>query len=73
MHRLNPKKLLLSKWTAVAPRRKEKHFIVTKVIEPEPPAMPIEFVELEAVYTLRSFTLRWRELTDVSRWLQGWQ
>ena len=34
--RLNPKKLLLSKWTAVTPHDKEKHFIVTGVIEPEP-------------------------------------
>ena len=73
MRRLNPNKLLLSKWTAVAPSKKEKHFIVTRVIEPEPPAMQIEFVELEAVYSQRSFTLRWRELTDVSCWLQGWQ
>ena len=73
MRHLNPKKLLLSKWTAVTPGKKEKHFIVTKVIAPELPAMQIEFVELEAVYTLRSFTLHWRELTNVSRWLQGWQ
>jgi len=72
-HRLNPKKLLLSKWTAATPRQKEKHFIVTKVVEPEPPALQIEIVELEAVYTLRSFTLHWRELTDASRWLQGWR
>lgn len=70
--RLNPHKLLLSKWTAAVPRRKEKHFIVTKVIEPEPPAMRIEYIELEAVYSLRSFTLPWRDLTDSSRWLQGW-
>ena len=34
--RLNPKKLLLSKWTTVTPHDKEKHFIVTGVIEPEP-------------------------------------
>ena len=73
MRRLNPQQLLLSKWTAVAPRKKENHFIVTKVIEPEPPAMQIEFVELEVVYNLRSFTLHRRELTDASRWLQGWQ
>jgi hypothetical protein len=29
---LSPKKLLHSKWTAVEPRNKEKHFLVTKVI-----------------------------------------
>ncbi|NLZ79547.1 MAG: TIGR02450 family Trp-rich protein, partial [Gammaproteobacteria bacterium] len=29
MHRINPKKLLHSKWTAVSPVNKEKHFMVT--------------------------------------------
>ena len=33
---LSPKKLLLSKWTAVTPRHKERHFIVTRVLLPEP-------------------------------------
>ena len=71
--RLNPKKLLLSKWTAAVPRDKEKHFIVTQVITPEQADLPIEWVELEAVYSRRSFSLPWRELTDASAWLQGWQ
>ncbi len=70
--RLNPKKLLLSKWTAVTPTNKEKHFVVTKVIEPEPPALLIEHVELEAVHSGRVTVMRWRELTDVSTWRQGW-
>ena len=38
-NRLSPKKLLLTKWTAVKPRNREKHFVVTRVIEPEPPSM----------------------------------
>jgi tryptophan-rich hypothetical protein len=71
--RLNPKKLLLSKWTAVTPHDKEKHFIVTGVIEPEPPATRIESIELEAVYSRRVFSLSWRDLTDRNRWRQGWQ
>ena len=33
--RLNPSKLLLSKWTAVTPRGKERHFLVTKLLLPE--------------------------------------
>lgn len=70
---LNPDKLLLSKWTAATPRNKEKHFIVTRAIAPEPPATQIELIELEAVHSRRSFTLRWQELTDSSQWLQGWQ
>jgi len=55
--RLNPAKLLLSKWTAVTPRNREKHFMVTQLIEPEPPSLAIEFIELEAVYTRRSTAL----------------
>jgi tryptophan-rich protein DUF2389 len=30
-------------------------------------------VELEAVYSRRSFSLPWRELTDTGVWLPGWQ
>ena len=71
--RLNPRKLLLTKWTAVDPRRKEKHFIVTKVIQPEAPETAIQLIELEAVYSRRSWILPWRELTDCARWLQGWK
>jgi tryptophan-rich hypothetical protein len=70
---INPKKLLLSKWTAVCPQNKEKHFIVIKLIEPEIPTMPIEQVEIQAVYSNRCHTLPWRELADVDRWLQGWK
>ncbi len=35
----NPGKLLLSKWTARVPRNREKHFIVTRVMHPEPTAI----------------------------------
>lgn len=45
----NPKRLLMSKWTAVETRDKEKHFLVTKVIDPEDPKRLIEFVQVEAV------------------------
>jgi tryptophan-rich hypothetical protein len=71
--RLNPGKLLLSKWTAVAPRQKEKHFIVTKLVEPEAPSAPTEFVEIEAVLSRRSVILPWRDLADTGKWVQGWK
>ncbi len=71
-HRLNPEKLLLSKWTAVQPRDREKHFLVTLVINPEAPAHRIEKVVMEAVLTRRRFTLGWTELADKKQWLQGW-
>ncbi len=69
---LSPKKLLLTKWTAVTPRNREKHFVVVLVIEPEPPSMRVEQVELEAVHSKQVSVLHWRELTDASLWRQGW-
>lgn len=71
--RLNPRKLLLSKWTAVVPQQRERHFIVTRVVEPEDPEAPIEHVVLQAVLTRRDRTVAWRELTDEARWHQGWR
>jgi tryptophan-rich hypothetical protein len=71
--RLNPDKLLLSKWTAVQPRDRERHFLVTRCITPEDPQTALEFVEIEAVLTGRRFTLAWRALLDVAVWHQGWK
>jgi tryptophan-rich hypothetical protein len=72
-NRLSPKKLLLSKWTALSPSDKQKHFVVVRVVEPEPPSTRLEQVELQAVHSGRSCLLPWRELTDGSRWRQGWR
>ena len=71
--RLNAKKLLRSKWTATTPQNKEKHFIVTKLIEPAAPDGQIDVIEIEATYTKRSFILPWRDLLDQTKWLQGWK
>lgn len=67
-----PKKLLKSKWTAVKPTRKEKHFMVTKLIVPEQAEQAIEFVEIEAVYSKRVQQIAWQALNDNNVWLQGW-
>ena len=72
MNPLNPKKLLLSKWTAVTPIAKQKHFLVSRIIEPEQPADPIELVEIEAVFSKSTRIINWRELKDASVWQQGW-
>lgn len=69
---LNPDKLALSKWTAVVALNKEKHFLVTRVVPPASPELPIETIELEAVISGRSVLLPWRELQDAARWHQGW-
>jgi len=69
---LSQKKLLHTKWTAVSPHNKEKHFLVTKVIEPEPAGSPVVSVEIEAVHSKRARIIEWRELTDTARWRRGW-
>lgn len=69
---LNPKKLLLSKWTAVKPTQKRKHFLVNKVILPEIPETAIEFIELEAVFDQSIQVIPWRDLKNREIWLQGW-
>lgn len=73
MNRLSPKKLLLTKWTAVKPITKQKHFLVSKVILPEPPDRKIEHIEIEAVHSKEKVIIPWRDLTNSELWLQGWQ
>ncbi|MBR7791735.1 TIGR02450 family Trp-rich protein [Undibacterium sp. FT147W] len=76
---VQPNKLLLSKWTAVQVVAKQKHFIVSKVILPEPgapsDALP-EMVEIEAVYSKTASKavrqIPWRELQDERLWKRGW-
>ena len=72
MNQLNPKKLLLSKWTAVAPVAKQKHFLVSKVIKPESSTDPIEWVEIESVFSKCTQIVAWRELQNDGVWRQGW-
>jgi tryptophan-rich hypothetical protein len=73
MNPLSPKKLLLTKWTAVKPIAKQKHFLVSKFILPEPPNAKIEFVEIEAVYSKKVTLIPWRDLGNSELWIQGWQ
>ena len=72
MNPLNPKKLLLTKWTAVKPLAKQKHFLVSRVIEPDMPTDPVVSVEIEAVFSKATQVIAWRELQDYSVWRQGW-
>lgn len=70
--KLNPQKLLHSKWTAVKPVNKEKHFMVTKLIIRDEETQVIEAVELEAVMTRRVHVLDLRALQERTVWKQGW-
>lgn len=71
MNRINPRKLLLSKWTAAHPQNREKHFLVTELIRDEE-GMVLE-VELQAVLTQRSERLDWRTLQNNEHWILGWK
>ncbi|MES1924950.1 TIGR02450 family Trp-rich protein [Salinisphaera sp. T31B1] len=71
MNRIHPNKLANSKWTALAPQRREKHFIVIEVIRDD--REQVADVVLEAVLTRRRLTLAWRALTDDDTWQMGWQ
>jgi tryptophan-rich hypothetical protein len=69
---LHPKKLLLTKWTAVQPVAKNKHFLVSRVIKPEPPDEKIEWIEMEAVFSKKVTRIHWRQLQDETVWRRGW-
>lgn len=70
MSQANPKKLLNSKWTAVTPKNKEKHFMVVKVEVDE--MQIITRCILEAVMTKSCFTINWRDLNNAGKWRSGW-
>ncbi len=71
MNKINPKKLLNSKWTATKPTNKEKHFLVAD----------IEFDEddvviaccIEAVMSKRSISINWHDLKNDDHWIHGWK
>ncbi|NMX71428.1 TIGR02450 family Trp-rich protein [Pseudomonas sp. WS 5532] len=71
MNRLNPTKLLLSKWTAARPRNKEKHFLVTELFRDDEGTV-LE-IELQAVMTRRAERLPWQTLQNAEDWCMGWK
>ena len=71
MNHINPRKLLLSKWTAAHPQNREKHFLVTELFRDEEGTV-LE-VELQAVLTKRAERFDWQTLQNNAEWLQGWK
>jgi|TARA_B110000091_G_scaffold19001_1_gene17890 tryptophan-rich hypothetical protein len=71
MNKISSKKLLNSKWTAVSPSIKEKHFLISK----------LEFDEndnvthclIEAVISNRTELINWEDLKESEHWFQGWR
>ena len=72
MNKFNPKKLLLSKWTALQPKEKEKHFIVVK-IEFDETKTDVLSCTLEALITKNRYKTYPEELQNNQAWLQGWK
>jgi tryptophan-rich hypothetical protein len=72
-NQINPRKLLLSKWTSVSVIEKEKHFIVTKLHPSSDSFDKLEFVEIEAILTKNLKTIPLQDLKDKSKWLPGWK
>jgi tryptophan-rich hypothetical protein len=60
----------MSKWTAVHPQGKERHFLVTRLIRDEDDV--IIACELEAVISKNSYEMDWRKLKDDKYWKTGW-
>lgn len=71
MNRINPRKLLLSKWTAATPQNREKHFLVTELFCDEEGTV-LE-IELQAVMTKRSQKFAWQVLQNDQSWQMGWR
>ena len=70
MNRINPNKLLLSKWTAAHPQNREKHFLVTELFRDDEGTV-LE-IELQAVLTQRSERYQWQILSEQDHWRFGW-
>ncbi|MEJ6515999.1 MAG: TIGR02450 family Trp-rich protein [Pseudomonadales bacterium] len=71
MNRINPKKLLHSKWTAVNPTNKERHFLISELEFDQ--EGDITLCLLEAVISNRSEPIVWQTLKNNEKWLQGWK
>ncbi|MCZ4338559.1 TIGR02450 family Trp-rich protein [Shewanella colwelliana] len=71
MNKVNPKKLLHSKWTKVMPTNREKHFMLVEVEVDED--QNVLNCTIEAVMTGNQYPIEWRSLKDSEVWRMGWQ
>ena len=71
MNKINVKKLLKSKWTAIKPVNKEKHFIISE-LEFDGNNKVIKCL-IEAVISHRVDLINWEELKESDHWIQGWE
>ncbi|WP_407701783.1 TIGR02450 family Trp-rich protein [Thiothrix litoralis] len=60
-----------SKWTAVTPLNREKHFLITELDFDEDEE--VIHCLIEAIISKRSEPIEWQELKNDEKWLQGWK
>jgi len=72
MNRINPKKLYHSKWTAVKPQRKERHFLITEVEFDDESLIVVRCI-IQAIMTKQDYPIDWQSLRDSTIWAQGWK
>ena len=71
MNAINPAKLLNSKWTAVKPKNKEKHFLVVEVNFDEEGV--VVYCAVEAIIKKKRIAINWHDLKNSDHWKQGWK
>jgi tryptophan-rich hypothetical protein len=71
MNQINPNKLHNSKWTAVIPKNREKHFLVSELAFDDDGA--VMSCKIEAVMSKNEYSIEWTELKNDEHWVQGWK
>ena len=71
MNKINSKKLLNSKWTAVNPIDKERHFLIKELEFDE--NNKVTHCLIEAIISNNKKLIDWEELKESQHWLQGWK
>ncbi|WP_417441364.1 TIGR02450 family Trp-rich protein [Idiomarina sp.] len=71
MNQINPAKLRNSKWTAVEPLNREKHFLVSEVEYDEDGS--VISCKIESVLSRNEYSINWLELKSEEKWIQGWK
>ncbi len=71
MNQINPAKLRNSKWTAVKPINREKHFLVSEVEYDE--GGSVMSCVIESVLSRKEYPIDWLDLKNEETWVQGWR
>ena len=69
---MDRKHLVDSKWTALQPIDRDKHFMVTRLLQASGVEGEVPLVELQAILSKRRVRVPRSELSDETRWKPGW-